>query len=108
MFVRTVVNEHGVGTKLIESLAAVRALMIGVDEAAHTDQIVRFEFVYGPTHMSYASDNFVTGNARVDCGHDRMPFVSRGMQIAMANSAIQNFDLHVLIGRRTSRYGLTR
>ena len=53
-------------------------------------------FLDGAANLYDASHDFMAGNARINGGHELFPFVAHGVQIGMANSAKENFDLNIL------------
>ena len=69
------------------------AALAGVHQSTDTGQIARLELRDRVADGSHAADDLVAG-------HDRMtriaPLVTHGMQIGMANAAVQNIDPHIV------------
>ena len=115
VFVGPAIRPDLARTELLVARAAMGTRQIGINEAADTGQVARFEFGDGGTDLGYASDDLVAGNARINGLHEAAPLVARVVEVRMANAAEQNLDLHVVfrwiaswdagVGQRRSRAG---
>jgi len=97
MLVGKVVGQRDVGTELLQSDFAFRARSVRVDEAADGRKISGLEFGDRRTHLRHAADNFMAGNAGIHGGHEATPLITGLVEIGMADAAIQDVDLHVLV-----------
>src|SRR5262249_2248794 len=80
--------------KLLEARFAIRTGAIGIDHATDRREITFLEFFYVATGRHDTSDNFVTGHARISCCS--APFISRSVNVRMANAAKENVDLYAV------------
>ena len=81
MFIDAIVSEDRVGAELVESVLAVWARMIGIDQAADSYDITDFKLVDFGSDIGNASNDFVARNAGISRWHDTMPFITRRMKI---------------------------
>ena len=96
MLVRTVVCIGGVWAELLEAVAAVGAGVVGINDAANTNDVADLEPSHVGTELGYPADDFVSRDARVDRRVDVVPLIAGLVQVRMADTADQNLDLHVL------------
>jgi hypothetical protein len=88
-----IVGESHVRAELLESLPAIRAGVVGVDQAANRDEVPRFILGDGGADPSDAADNLMARDARVDGRHRIAPLVTDLVQVGVADAAEQNLDL---------------
>ena len=81
---------------LLQALDAVLARAAGVDEAADAGEIAFLELRDLATDAADAADDLMSGNVRID---GVVPFVAGGMQVGMADAAIEDLDLDILRAR---------
>ena len=87
------------GQNCSRSLPAIRAGVVGVDQAADRDEVPRFILGDGGADPSDAADNLMARDARVDGRHRIAPLVTDLVQVGVADAAEKNFYLHVAFGR---------
>ena len=83
---------------LLLALAAGRALRATIHHAADPDGIAYLEAGNAGADGADTADDLVAGNAR-ELGD--MPFVAGRMQVGMADAAIKDVDLNIVVARRT-------
>ena len=101
MFVRTVIGKNDVLAELLEIFVAAPAIPAGVDHAADRSQIAFFEFFHVPSDRDHTTDNLMAGHARIRGG--AAPFITRGVNVRVANAAEQNVDLDIVRQRIAAR-----
>ena len=97
------VGEDAVRAELLETLTALRAGAVRIDEAADADEVARFVLRHRRADFHDPADDLVPGHAGVDCGHHVVPLVSLVVQVGVADAAEEDLDLHVAVGRVAAR-----
>jgi len=105
MLIRGIVGERRTGTELLKTIPAVWAALVRINQATDTDQVARLELCDRRADLGDPADDFMTGNAGVDRGHDTVPFVPDSMKVGMADTAEEDFNLNVAIRCFTARDG---
>jgi len=97
MFIFRVVGKgwHTVA-ELFVARAAVRAGAVGIDQTAHGGEISRFEFLDGGAGFHDSTNDFMARHAGIHSRHHVFPFIAYLMKIGVADSAVQNLDLHIV------------
>src|SRR5688572_23413378 len=102
MLVREVVSQGQVAAELFEPGLAFRAGAIGIDHAAHSGQVARFELRYTGTHSGDTAHDLMSRNAGIDRRHDLLPLIANLVKIGVADTAEQNVDVNVVLRRMTT------
>ena len=97
MFVRRIEGEDHVRTELFETGLALWAGAIRIDHAADRGHVARFVLRDPRADLGHTADDLVTRYDRVIRGHELAPFVADRMQIGVADTAKQNFNLHIAV-----------
>src|SRR4051812_43284672 len=96
-FVLAIISErHPVLAKLFIAITATGTGPARIDHASYCRDIPFLEPLHGGTCFDHAADNFMPWNAWVNCV---LPLIARGMQIRVADTAIENLYLHILRAR---------
>jgi hypothetical protein len=90
---------------LLQPVLAGGAGAAAIHHAADADDLAGLEFLHIAADGGDLADYFVAGHGGK---LHTMPFAARGMQVGMADAAIQNFQRHVLGARRTAVNGIGR
>src|SRR2546426_12118503 len=78
---------------LLQACLAARAHSAGINETADSGKLADFESLHLGSDACHASDNFVAG----DHGKNRAtPLVSCLMNVRVTDSAVENFDQHIV------------
>ena len=94
MLVFAVVGEGGrTLAVLLQAGLAACAGAVGINHAADGGEVAFLEFAHLGAGLDHAADNLVTGHDRISCVG---PFVARGVQVGVANAAVEDVDLYVL------------
>jgi len=102
MLVWEIVGKRPVGTELFKSSLTLRTGSVGVYHAADRGEIAGLKFLNLSADLGDAAYNLVAGNTGIDRRHCFIPLVADLMQVGVANSAEENFDLNVVLGRVTT------
>ena len=78
---------------LLHALVAGMAVPATVDHAAYAGEVAGLEPAHLAADGGHAADDLVARHGWIE---GVIPFVARGMQVGMANAAIEYRDLHVL------------
>src|SRR6266568_5593436 len=97
MFVWRVEREDHVRTELFKASFAVRAGAVRVDHAAHSDEIAGLVLGHCRADFGDTPDNLMAGNNRIVRGHELAPLVADGMKVGVADTAEEDFDLHIAV-----------
>src|ERR1700710_1878627 len=81
---------------LLQAVTAVRAAAARIDHATHAGEVADLEAAYFSAHGRHAADDLVPGNHGV---FRRAPLAARGVDVRMADTAIQDVDLDVVWAR---------
>ena len=98
MLVREIVGERRIRAELLKPCSAFGAGAIRVHHAADGGEIARFELHYCGADLGDAADNFVAGDAGIDCGHHTAPLIADLVEIGVADAAEENLYLYVVFG----------
>ena len=82
---------------------ALRTGAVRVHHAAHRGKITALELRDCGADFRDSAGNFVSRYAGVDSGHHAAPLVADLVQIGVADTAKQNFDLYVVFRRIAPR-----
>src|SRR4029453_4516271 len=97
MLVRGIEGKDHVRAVLFKASFALRTGTIGIDHTADRDDIARFVLRDCRADLRHTPHDFMTGDNRVNSGHELAPLVAHRMQIGVADAAEQDFNLHVAI-----------
>jgi hypothetical protein len=98
--VRRVVGKGHVWAELLETILALGAVTIGVNQAAYCSKVAGLELGDCGTDLGDTANNLMSGNAWIDSGH-RAPLVTDLVQVRVADTAEKDFDLNVVFARVT-------
>src|SRR4029077_9476300 len=93
-----IVGENHVRAKLLKAIFAMRARAVGIHHETDRGEIARLELANCRANLGHAAHNLVTGNNRIDSGHELAPLVANRMQIGVADAAEEYLDLDVAFG----------
>src|SRR6266550_2894987 len=97
VLVRRVESEDHVRAVLFKASFALRTGTIRIDHAADSDQVPGLVLGNCRANIRNTTDDLVSWDDRVIRGHELAPFVADRMQIRVADTAKQDFDLHVAV-----------
>ena len=80
--------------QLFLTLAALIALLAAIDHAAHRDGIADLVAGHGSTDRSHPTDDFM---ARDDGVRGPAPVVAGGMQVGVADAAVENLHGNIIV-----------
>src|SRR5262249_12366825 len=100
--VRRVVGQGHVRAVLLKTVLALRAVAVGVNQAAHCSNIAWLKLGDCVADLGHTTDNLVSWNAWIDSGH-RAPLVTDLVEVRMADTAKEDLDLNVTVARITPR-----
>jgi hypothetical protein len=103
VLVRGVVGEHRVRAELLKAGLALGAGAVRIDHAADGGEVTGLEPGDRRTDLGNSADDFVAGDTGVHGGHDALPLVPDLVEIGVADTAEENFDLHIAFGWITPR-----
>jgi hypothetical protein len=92
-----------VWAELLETILALGAVTIGVNQAAYCSKVAGLELGDCGTDLGDTAYNLMSRNAWIDSGH-RTPLVTDLVQVRVADTAEKDFDLNVDFARVTPRY----
>jgi hypothetical protein len=96
-------NSQGhVRAVLLKSVLALRAVAVGVNQAAYCSNIAWLKLGDCGADLGDTTDYLVSWNAWIDSGH-RAPLVTDLVEVRMADTAEKDFDLNVTFARITPR-----
>jgi hypothetical protein len=98
VLVRGVVGEDHVWAELLEAGLALRAGAVGVDHAADRGELAGLELADRGADLGDKANNLVAGDAGVNSRHDFVPLVTHSVKIGVADTAEEDFNLHVSFG----------
>ena len=81
---------------LLLAFAAGRTMAAAVDHAADAGEVARLELADPATDGNDAADDLVTGHRRIK---RVLPLVAGGVDVRMADAAIEDLDLHIVRAR---------
>ncbi len=93
---------------LFEAGAAVFAYAVRIHQAADGGEIAFLEFLHRLAGANHSANNFVARDARINRRQRLMPLIADLVKIGVANSTVENFDLHVLRTRLATFDGVRR
>jgi hypothetical protein len=96
---RVVCKDH-VWAVLLETILAFGAVTVGVNQTADCSNVAGLELGNCGTHLGDTANDLMSGNARINCGH-RTPLVTDLVEVRVADSAKEDFDLNVVFARIT-------
>src|SRR4029077_17273564 len=95
VLVREVVSEGHVPTELFKASLALGTGPVGVDHAADRGEVAGLELRDCRADFGDTADDLMARNAGVDSGHEPTPLVTDLMEIGVADTAEEDFDLYV-------------
>src|SRR5258706_795832 len=99
--VLTVVRQgHELLTILLFPSETIGTDAAGVHQTSDRGDVALLEFLHGAAGFDHAADDLVARYNGIRCRHDALPLVAHLVQVCMADAAVENFDLHVLVARR--------
>ena len=103
VLVGEVVGEGHVRAELLEAGLALGAGAVRIDHAADRGEVARLELGDRGADLGDAADDLVARDAGVDGRHDAAPLVTDLVEIGVADTAVEDLDLHVVLGRIAAR-----
>ncbi len=105
-----VVGKGKVRTELLEPGLTFGAGAVGIDHAADGSEVACLELRNGGADAGDSADDLVTRNAWVYRRHRVAPFIASLVEVGVADTAEQDFDLDVVFGQvpACDRRGLQR
>jgi hypothetical protein len=98
VLVRGVEGEDHIRAELLKAGLALGAGAVGVNHAAYRSKVTRLELGDCGADLGDAADDLVAGDDGIDGGHKAGKLVTDMMEIGVADTAEQDFDLHVVFG----------
>src|SRR4051812_35189793 len=95
MLVRTVVSKDHIRTKLFESVFAFPARAIRIDHATNGSDVTGLELRHRRADLGNAAEDLVSGDARISGGHVVVPLVANLVEIRVADTAKEDFNLYI-------------
>src|SRR5690606_18326361 len=80
-------------TILLFAFSAGSTMLTAIDHAANACKIAHFKLADVGAHCGYAADNFMTRNRWIQ---GVLPLIADGVQVGMAHTAEQDFDLYIV------------
>jgi hypothetical protein len=96
MLIGEIVCKSGIRAELLEAYLTLGAGPVRIHHAADGGEVTRLEIGYCGTNLGDAAHNLVSGDARVDGGHETAPLVADLVEVGVTDAAEENFDLHVV------------
>jgi hypothetical protein len=87
---------------LLKTVPALRAVAVGVNQAAYCSNIAGLKLGDCGADLGDTTDDLVSWNAWIDSGH-RAPLVTDLVEVRMTDTAEKDFDLNVTFARITPR-----
>jgi hypothetical protein len=81
---------------LFKASLALGAGAVGVNQAADCGKVAGLELGDCGADFGDTADDLMAGDAGIDSGHHAAPLVTDGVQVGVADTAEQYFDLNVL------------
>src|SRR6266404_4566107 len=97
VLVRRVECEDHVRAVLFKASFALRTGTIRIDHAADSGEIPWLVLGNCGADLRHAAHDLVTGDNRINSRHELAPLVAHRMEIRVADTAKQDFDLHVAV-----------
>ena len=98
VLVRGIEGEGHVRAELLKAGLALGAGAVRVNQAADRGEVAGFELGDCRADLGDAADDLVAGDDGVDGGHEAGKLVTDSVEIGVADTAEQDFDLHVVFG----------
>jgi hypothetical protein len=96
VLVREVVGEGHVPAELLKASLALVTGPVGIDHAADRGEVAGRELRDCGADFGDTADDLMARDAGVDSGHDPAPLVTDLMEIGVADTAEEDFDLYVV------------
>ena len=96
MFVRRIKSQDHIRTELLEACLALCTRSIRIHHAADRSDVARLELCDSRAYLGHTTDDFVARHNWINGGHKLAPLISHGMNIGVADPAVENFDLHIV------------
>jgi hypothetical protein len=91
---------------LLQTFLAAIANATRVHHAAYGYDVALFELLDGTADLGYAANNFVARDAGINRRHKVDPLIPRLVQIGVADTTKQDFDLNIVFLRATALNGV--
>ena len=98
VLVRRIKRERHIRAELLKARPALGTRAVGIDHAANRCKVARLEFRDCRSDFGHAANDLMTRNNRVHRRHEFAPLITHRVKIGMANTAEQDFDLHIVFG----------
>src|SRR5262249_45229390 len=98
VLVREVVSEGYVAAELLKASLALGTGPVGIDHAAHRGEVAGLVLGHCRAYLRDTADDLMARDAGVDRGHDAAPLVTDLVEIGVADTAEEDFDLNVVFG----------
>src|SRR5262245_50503047 len=95
VLVREIISESDIVAELLKASLALGAGSVGVDQAPDRGEVAGLEFRDRGADLGDTADDLMARNTGIDGGHDAGPLVTDLMEIGMADTAKEDFDLYV-------------
>jgi hypothetical protein len=102
--VRRVIGEGHVRAELLETVLALVAVTVGVNQAANCSKVTGLELGDCGADLGDTADDLMSGNARIDSWYPA-PLVTDLVEVRVADTTEKDFDLNVVFARIASRDG---
>ena len=100
MHVRGIVGSYHIWTKLLKASLALRASAVRIYHAAYCGKVAGVELGDCRANLCDTADYLVSGNAGIDGSYAVVaPLVTNCVEIRVANTAKQNFNLNIIFAR---------
>jgi hypothetical protein len=97
VLVRGIVREGYVPAELLKASLALGTGPVGVDHAADRGEVAGLELRDSGADFGDTADDLMARDAGIDSGHDPSPLVTDLMEIGVADTAEEDFDLYVVL-----------
>jgi len=104
VLVRGVEGESHVRTELLDTGPALGAGAVGVNHASDGGEVAGLKLGDRGAGLGDTADDLMSGYDWVNSGHEAAPLVTHLVEVGVADTAEQNFDLNVVLGWSAPRY----
>src|SRR4051812_7575951 len=98
MLVGEVVSQNKIWTELLNARLALGAGAVRIHHTTDSCELAGFELGDSGADFCDSPHDFMAGNAWINRRQSINPLISHLMEVGMANAAVQNFDLHIVLG----------
>src|ERR1051326_8294180 len=103
MLVRSVISQGSIQTELLKAGFALRTRSVRVHQTADRSEAAGFELGNCGSDAGDAPNDLVPRHARINRGYEGLPLVAYRVQIGVTNTAKEDFDEYVVLGRIAPR-----